>query len=226
MLFRRLGLRVVGARPACRPRRATPAGKAAKFATTAKTLYGVAGSETMEVLDTLQPGDTVTFEGDRMRLKDKAGPTTSIVTINRVAPEATVGVREAVLWPGRPDMCRLAEDAQGLHLAATVNNEVVGVVSLFVDGAAARFRKFAVLEAHRGAGVGSRVLRRRRLKLQARAPRTSTATRAPKRPRTTKSAATPPRARPSRNTRTPSSSTRRCASRSPNLYVSCRNLSG
>ena len=63
MLFRRLGLRVVGARPACRPRRATPAGKAAKFATTAKTLYGVAGSETMEVLDTLQPGDTVTFEG-------------------------------------------------------------------------------------------------------------------------------------------------------------------
>ena len=81
------------------------------------------------------------------------------LTIKRVAPEATVGVREAVLWPGRPDMCRLAEDAQGLHLAATnVNNDVVGVVSLFVDGAEARFRKFAVLEAHRGAGVGSRLL--------------------------------------------------------------------
>ena len=80
------------------------------------------------------------------------------LTINRVAPEATVGVREAVLWPGRPDMCRLAEDEQGLHLAATVNNDVVGVVSLFVDGAEARFRKFAVLEAHRGAGVGSRLL--------------------------------------------------------------------
>ena len=84
---------------------------------------------------------------------------TSSVTINRVAPEATVGVREAVLWPGRPDMCRLAEDEQGLHLAATtVNEDVVGVVSLFVDGAEARFRKFAVLEAHRGAGVGSRLL--------------------------------------------------------------------
>ena len=160
MLFRRLGLRVVGARPACHPRRyAIPAGKAAKFATTAKTLYGVAGSETMEVLDTLQPGDTVTFEGGRIRLKDKAGPTTSSVTINRVAPEATVGVREAVLWPGRPDMCRLAEDAQGLPLAATLgDDQVIGVVSLFVDGAAARFRKFAVLEAHRGAGVGSRLL--------------------------------------------------------------------
>ena len=107
-----LGLRVVSARPACRPRRySTP-----------------------------------------------AGPTTS-VTINRVAPELTVGVREAVLWPGRPDMCRLAEDAQGLHLAATLgDDQVIGVVSLFVDGAAARFRKFAVLEAHRGAGVGSRLL--------------------------------------------------------------------
>lgn len=106
MLFLRLGLRVVSARAACRPR---------SYAT-------------------------------------------SSVTINRVAPEATVGVREAVLWPGRPDMCRLAEDAQGLHLAANVNNDVVGVVSLFVDGAEARFRKFAVLEAHRGAGVGSRLL--------------------------------------------------------------------
>ena len=80
-------------------------------------------------------------------------------TINRVAPEATVGVREAVLWPGRPDMCRLAEDAPRLPLAATLgDDQVIGVVSLFVDGAAARFRKFAVLEAHRGAGVGSRLL--------------------------------------------------------------------
>ena len=52
--------------------------------------------------------------------------------------------------PGRR---RLAGDAQGLHLAATVAVKV-GVVSLF-DGAEARFRKFAVLEAHRGAGVGS-----------------------------------------------------------------------
>ena len=110
MLFLRLGLRLVSARPSCRPRRyAIPAGLT--------------------------------------------------VTINRVAPEATVGVREAVLWPGRPDMCRLAEDAQGLHLAATLgDDQVIGVVSLFVDGAEARFRKFAVLEAHRGAGVGSRLL--------------------------------------------------------------------
>ena len=87
------------------------------------------------------------------------GLTLKHLTINRVAPEATVGVREAVLWPGRPDMCQLAEDEQGLHLAATLgDDQVIGVVSLFVDGAAARFRKFAVLEAHRGAGVGSRVL--------------------------------------------------------------------
>ena len=50
-------------------------------------------------------------------------------------------------------------------------------MSLFVDGAAARFRKFAVLEAHRGAGVGVACCRRRRLKLQAGAA-TSTATRA------------------------------------------------
>ncbi len=87
------------------------------------------------------------------------GLTLKHLTINRVAPEATVGVREAVLWPGRPDMCQLAEDEQGLHLAATLgDDQVIGVVSLFVDGAEARFRKFAVLEAHRGAGIGSRLL--------------------------------------------------------------------
>ena len=103
------------------------------------------------------------FRGLRLGLRvvsaRAACRTTSSVTINRVAPEATVGVREAVLWPGRPDMCRLAEDEQGLHLAATLgDDQVIGVVSLFVDGATARFRKFAVLEAHRGAGVGSRLL--------------------------------------------------------------------
>ena len=88
-----------------------------------------------------------------------ATPAGEAALINRVAPEATVGVREAVLWPGRPDMCQLAEDEQGLHLAATLgDDQVIGVVSLFVDGAEARFRKFAVLEAHRGAGVGSRLL--------------------------------------------------------------------
>ena len=88
-----------------------------------------------------------------------ATPAGEAALINRVAPEATVGVREAVLWPGRPDMCRLAEDEQGLHLAATLgDDQVIGVVSLFVDGAEARFRKFAVLEAHRGAGVGSSLL--------------------------------------------------------------------
>ena len=81
------------------------------------------------------------------------------LTIKRVAPEATVGVRATTRPPGRPDMCRLAEDAQGLHLAATLgDDQVIGVVSLFVDGAEARFRKFAVLEAHRGAGLGSRLL--------------------------------------------------------------------
>ena len=116
----------------------------------------------MEVLDTFQPGDTVTFEGDRIRLKDKAGPTTSSVTINRVAPEATVA-SGAVLWPGRPDMCRLAEDAQGLHLAATVN-EVGGRPC----SSTAPRRGFASSPCSRRIAApasGAACCRRRRLKL-------------------------------------------------------------
>ena len=82
MLFLRLGLRVVSARAACRPR---------SYAT-------------------------------------------SSVTINRVAPEATVGVREAVLWPGRPDMCRLAEDEQGHDADYVIVNIRREVQSLSVLG--------------------------------------------------------------------------------------------
>ena len=79
--------------------------------------------------------------------------------IARVDAAATVAVREAVLWPGRPEMCVIDEDAEGRHFAALDDAGVpLGVISLFVDGARARFRKFAVLEPRRGAGVGLRLL--------------------------------------------------------------------
>ncbi|KAH8063402.1 Acetyltransferase [Aureococcus anophagefferens] len=49
--------------------------------------------------------------------------------------ERTVDVREAVLWPGRRDMCVLASDGDGTHFGAFFpaadNERPVGVISLF-----------------------------------------------------------------------------------------------
>ncbi|KAK7230703.1 GNAT acetyltransferase [Aureococcus anophagefferens] len=79
-----------------------------------------------------------------------------------IAAERTVDVREAVLWPGRRDMCVLASDGDGTHFGAFFpaadNERPVGVISLFLEGDEATFRKFAVLEDFRRRGVGGTLL--------------------------------------------------------------------
>jgi GNAT superfamily N-acetyltransferase len=53
----------------------------------------------------------------------------------------------------------LPEDAAGLHYGAFEGGQLLSVVSLFIDGAAARFRKFATEPAEQGRGIGSALLR-------------------------------------------------------------------
>jgi Cof subfamily protein (haloacid dehalogenase superfamily) len=106
------------------------------------------------------------------------------VTIRRVAAERVCGVRERVLWPGQPDMCRLAEDGAptAIHLAAlddgssTADDDeeeggglCCGVLSLFMPstttstgggscGRTAHFRKLAVLPEWRQRGIGGTLI--------------------------------------------------------------------
>lgn len=69
-------------------------------------------------------------------------------------------VRHAVLWPEQSlDFSRVADDAQGLHFAARMDDAVVAVASLFIQDGRARLRKFATLPAWQGQGVGSALLR-------------------------------------------------------------------
>ncbi len=102
-------------------------------------------------------------------------------TVRRVAAADVVGLRERVLWPGRPDMCVLPEDEAetAVHLAATYDSadgddapseagdasdasgasRVVGVVSLFPSdrgtGARCQFRKLAVSPDEQGRRLGT-----------------------------------------------------------------------
>lgn len=79
--------------------------------------------------------------------------------IRPVAAAATYALRHAVLWPEQPAAyVRLPDDAAGLHFGAFVGPELVSVISLFVSGQEARFRKFATAPAWQGRGIGGRLL--------------------------------------------------------------------
>ena len=96
-------------------------------------------------------------------------------TVKRVAAASVRPIRERVLWPGRPEMCALDEDEHpnAIHLGAILGEAqqqqqqeeqqpeeeqlVVGAVSLFLSSTSkvAKFRKLAVDEEWRSAGIGT-----------------------------------------------------------------------
>jgi GNAT superfamily N-acetyltransferase len=80
--------------------------------------------------------------------------------IRRISAPDTYALRHAVLWPDKPlAYVHIPEDEQGLHFGAFLADELVSVVSLFVTGADARFRKFATRPDQQGLGIGSALLR-------------------------------------------------------------------
>ena len=77
-----------------------------------------------------------------------------------IAPSHTYLLRHEVLWPDKPlDHVKLENDAAGYHYGAFFDDQLVAVVSLFVDGDEARFRKFATAPAYQRQGIGSALLR-------------------------------------------------------------------
>lgn len=96
------------------------------------------------------------------------------VSIRQLRACETVPLREKVLWPGRPEMCTLAEDDQPttLHLGAFADAPsadtdaaervlLVGVLSLFAPsspGGRHQFRKLAVAHEAQGRGVGTELV--------------------------------------------------------------------
>ena len=83
----------------------------------------------------------------------------SSITIRSIQPGDTYPLRHSVLWPDKPlDYVRIAEDEEGMHFGAFQDDRLVGVISLFVNGEAARFRKFAVDPSYQRQGIGSELL--------------------------------------------------------------------
>lgn len=79
--------------------------------------------------------------------------------IKQISKEETWELRHLVLWPDKaPSFVQMKEDDDGLHFGLYAGAELVSVLSLFVSGTDAQFRKFATLPSKQGKGCGSLLL--------------------------------------------------------------------
>ncbi|MDO7874658.1 GNAT family N-acetyltransferase [Hymenobacter sp. ASUV-10] len=79
--------------------------------------------------------------------------------IRLITPADTYALRHQVLWPDKPlDYVRIDDDAAGCHFGAFRGEELLSVISLFITGPEARFRKFATHPDYQGQGLGTALL--------------------------------------------------------------------
>jgi GNAT superfamily N-acetyltransferase len=79
--------------------------------------------------------------------------------IKEVSIDQILPIRQQVMWPDKPiDFVRVPEDENGIHFGLFVEENLVSVVSVFIHGREAQFRKFATLEQFQGKGYGSILL--------------------------------------------------------------------
>lgn len=79
--------------------------------------------------------------------------------IKEISATDTWPIRHQVMWPDQPfAFIQLPNDEQGLHYGLWLDKELISVISLFIKGDSAQFRKFATLDIHQGKGYGSQLL--------------------------------------------------------------------
>lgn len=82
------------------------------------------------------------------------------VSIRNITTEDTLHLRRDVLYPHwQLEQVRVDHDDDGLHFGLYEGRELVTVVSLFISGASAQFRKLATAAHCRGKGYGKQMMR-------------------------------------------------------------------
>ncbi|MDT0552241.1 GNAT family N-acetyltransferase [Urechidicola vernalis] len=80
--------------------------------------------------------------------------------IKEIKAEDTWELRHKVMWPNKSiDFVKILTDDKGTHFGLFLNKELVTIVSLFIDGKKAQFRKLATLPSEQGKGYASLILR-------------------------------------------------------------------
>ncbi len=79
--------------------------------------------------------------------------------IQKIKAEDTWEIRQRVMWPTKDiDYVKLKNDQRGIHYGIIEDGKILSVISLFIKGERAQFRKFATLVEKQGQGYGSRLL--------------------------------------------------------------------
>ena len=79
--------------------------------------------------------------------------------VEQIFPALTWRIRHKVMYPDRPhDFVKLEDDFEGIHFGIYVAHELTGVVSLFINGNEAQFRKLAVLTEAQQQGFGRQLM--------------------------------------------------------------------
>ena len=82
-----------------------------------------------------------------------------MLSIRSITSEQTYPLRHSVLWSDKPfDYVKVENDAEGHHFGAFRSEELIAVISLFVDGEVGRFRKFAARPDCQRQGIGTLLL--------------------------------------------------------------------
>ncbi len=82
-----------------------------------------------------------------------------MIHIQPITPEQTYPLRHSVLWPDKPlDYVKVDNDSEGHHFGAFRDDELIAVISLFINGEESRFRKFAARPDCQRQGVGTLLL--------------------------------------------------------------------
>lgn len=81
------------------------------------------------------------------------------MSIEKISKELAWQLRHEVMWPDKPlDYVKLTDDDAGVHYGLFEEGKLLSVVSLFLKGPEAQFRKFATKQNEQGKGHGSRLL--------------------------------------------------------------------
>ena len=82
-----------------------------------------------------------------------------MIHIRQITAAETWSLRQSVMWADKPlDYVKIENDEEGIHYGLFNEQNLISVVSLFIENKKAQFRKFATQTAFQGNGYGSRLL--------------------------------------------------------------------
>ena len=76
--------------------------------------------------------------------------------IKEIPYQLTWDIRHQVMWPNKPlEYVKLEKDESGLHYGLYKEEELISIISLFIEDRRAQFRKFATVVQQQRKGYGT-----------------------------------------------------------------------